>query len=102
MARRATKLEKEFESNFIGRLEEKFPGCVIIKGNSTFRQGVPDRLLLHEGHWAFLEFKREENSDRQENQDYYIEKFNDMSYAAFVDPNNADEVIREIQETFRG
>lgn len=101
VARKATKLEKEFEAKFVERLEEEFPGCMIIKGNSTFRQGVPDRLLLHEDHWAFLEFKREENSDRQENQDYYIEKFNDMSYAAFVDPDNADEVIREIQSAFR-
>ena len=100
MARKATPLEKKFEAGFIDRLEEEFPGCMIIKGNSSLRQGVPDRLLLHEEHWAFLEFKREENSDRQENQDFYIEKFNGMSYAAFVDPENADEVIREIHTAF--
>lgn len=100
MARKATPLEKKFEAGFIDRLEEEFPGCMIIKGNSSLRQGVPDRLLLHEDHWAFLEFKREENSDRQENQDFYIEKFNGMSYAAFVDPENADEVIREIHTAF--
>lgn len=102
MPRKSSKLEKEFEASYIKRLENEFPGCVIIKGNSAMRQGVPDRLLLHENHWAFLEFKREENSDRQENQDYYIEKFGAMSYAAIVSPENADEVIREIQSAFGG
>jgi hypothetical protein len=99
--RKVTKLEKEFEASFVKRLEDEFPGCMIIKGNSAMRQGIPDRLLLHEDHWAFLEFKREANSDLQENQDYYIEKFNGMSYAAIVEPENADEVIREIQSAFR-
>jgi hypothetical protein len=102
MPRKSTPLEKKFEKDFIDRLKEEFPGCEIIKGNSAMRQGVPDRLLLWEDHWAFLEFKREEGSDREENQEYYIEKFNDMSYASFVEPSNADEVISEIQQAFRG
>lgn len=97
---RLTKLEKEFESDYLDRLEKEFPGCVIIKGNSTMRQGIPDRLLLHEDNWAFLEFKRASNSDQQENQEYYIQKFGEMSYASFVHPGNADEVISEIHQAF--
>ena len=98
---RKTKLESEFESDYIKRLEDKFPGCEIIKGNSSMRQGIPDRLLLWEDNWAFLEFKRRDGSDLQENQDWYIKKFNEMSYAAFVTPENADEVLDEIQAAFR-
>lgn len=94
------KLEREFEKNFMDDLNKALPGGHWIKGNSQMQQGIPDRMFLHGRNWAMLEFKREENSDKQENQDYFVEKFNKMSYAAIVSPENRDEVLNEIQQTF--
>lgn len=94
------KLEAEVEKKFMEDLNERLPGGHWLKGNSQMQQGIPDRMFLHGTNWAMLEFKRETNSDRQENQDYFIEKFNKMSYAAFVSPENYDEVLDEIQQTF--
>lgn len=97
---RKTKLEKDFESDFMKDLNEVLPGGVWIKGNSAMRQGIPDRLFLHENHWALLEFKRDPKSTKEANQEWYVEKFNEMSYSAIVTPENAKQVIDEIQQAF--
>lgn len=94
------KLEREIEKEFVRDLNERLPGGRWIKGNSQMQQGIPDRMFLHGPHWAMIEFKREEDSDRQENQAWFIEKFNGMSYAAIVSPENRDEVLDEIQRHF--
>lgn len=96
-----SKLESDFSEVFTDALEEAFPDSMVIKGNSAYRQGVPDWLLLDGPNWAALELKRDETAKKQPNQPYYVEKMNGMSYAAFVTPSNYREVIDEIQSTFR-
>lgn len=95
------KLEREFEKEFMKDLDERLPGGHWIKGNSQMQQGIPDRMFLHGPHWAMLEFKRDKDSDEQPNQPYFVEKFNNMSYAAIVSPENRQEVLDEIQQAFR-
>lgn len=94
------KLESDFKKTVKDELEDTFPGCLVIMGNSASRQGIPDWLLLHENNWAALELKRAENSPHQPNQDHYVDQLNHMSYAAFVHPDNYHEVINEIQSAF--
>lgn len=101
MPKRRTKLEKDFEDDFMDELDAVLPDGFWIKGNSTMRQGIPDRLFLHGPNWALLEFKRDSKSAIQPNQDWYVEKFNEMSYSAIVTPENYREVIDEIQSAFR-
>lgn len=84
------------------RLEAQFPGCVIIKQDpGTSFQGVTDHIVLYEDKWAALETKRTAKSKRQPNQEYYVGKFGEMSYSAFVDPSNIEEVMDDLQSTFR-
>ena len=98
---RKTKKESDFEADFMERLDESMPEKGFwLKGNSAMRQGVPDRMYLNGPHWAALEFKKADGSDIQPNQPYYVEKLGAMSYAAFVTPENADEVISGIQQAF--
>lgn len=92
--------ESKFQKELKDELVERFPGCMIIKGNSSDRQGLPDLLLLHESNWAALEVKRDARAEHQPNQDHYVEKLNDMSFAAFVHPDNYREVLDEIQTAF--
>jgi hypothetical protein len=99
---REKKLESEIEAKFKKDLDARLPGGWWIKGNSQMQQGIPDRMFLHGEHWAMLEFKRADNSDLQENQDWFIEKFDDMSFARFVSADNYQEVLDEIQEAFGG
>lgn len=93
--------EGRFKERLLERLKSEFPGCVILWGNSAMRQGIPDILVLHNQHWAMLEAKESEKAAHQPNQDYYVDILDDMSYAAFVYPENLEGVILDLQHTFR-
>lgn len=92
--------ESKFETRLIAKLEHMFPGCYVIKQDSSFRQGIPDRLVLWRNMWAALEVKASANAVEQPNQSYYIEEFDRMSFAAFIYPENEEEVLSDLQRAF--
>lgn len=93
-----SKLERDFQSDLIDELNEIYPekkGNFITKFEP--RQGVPDILILHDNKWALLECKKSKDEPRQPNQDFYVEKFNNMSFSRFIYPENKEEVLNELQ-----
>lgn len=94
------KRENTYQSALIKRIEERFPGCFVMKNDEQYRQGTPDLTVLHGDRWAMLEVKRSEDEPKQPNQDYYVEKLDGMSYAAFVYPSNEEEVLDALQRAF--
>lgn len=92
--------ESKFQSDLIKKLENLFPGCIILKNDANLRQGIPDLTILYGRYWATLETKRGARASRQPNQEYYVEKLDEMSYAAFVHPGNEEEVLRDLQLAF--
>lgn len=93
-------LEREYQKGLIKRLRSLFPGIVILKNDPNYIQGFPDLTLLFGNNWACLETKRQRDSVHQPNQDYYIRKLNNMSFAAFVQPENEEEVLNALQQAF--
>lgn len=93
------KLESEFQANLVKELKEIFPDAIIFKNENT--QGIPDLTILHGERWALLECKRSENSSHRPNQDYYVNKANNMSFAAFIYPENKEEVIYGLKQALR-
>lgn len=93
-------LENKFQAKLIKELKDVFPGCVVMKNDSSYIQGIPDLLVLHKDKWAALEVKKNKNASHQPNQDYYVNKMNDMSYSRFIYPENKEEVINELKERF--
>lgn len=91
------KLERKYQAGLIKRLKAHFPGLVIMKNDPTYIQGIPDLTLLRGSKWAMLETKRSEKAPHRPNQDYYICLFNTMSYAAFIYPENEEEIIRDLE-----
>lgn len=93
-------LETPFKKELCDEIERRFPGCMILRNDPRYLQGVPDILVLYKGKWAALETKRSANAKIQPNQEYYVDKMNDMSYAAFVYPENRDEVLNAMGYMF--
>lgn len=94
------KREGKFKTELIQELEFLFPGCLILKNDAGYLQGIPDLLILFKHTWAALETKRTLNSSRQPNQEYYIEELDSMSFASFICPENKQEVLYELQQAF--
>lgn len=89
-----------FQAKVVAELEEMFEGCLVLKGNSSFRQGIPDILVLYKDRWAMLEVKASKNANRQPNQEYYVDELDEMSFAAFIYPENKEQVLYDLQQSF--
>ena len=93
--------ENQYQAKVIKKLKEMFPGCEILKTDASYRQGLPDLLLLWYDYWATLEVKSSALAQVQPNQDHYIQKLNDMSFAAYIYPENEEEVLSALQQAFK-
>lgn len=93
--------ENAYQAYLIGMLREIFPGCFILKNDSAYLQGVPDLLILYRRKWAMLEVKVSEDSPVQPNQTYYVDMLDDMSFAAFIYPENEEEVLNDLQRALQ-
>lgn len=94
-------LESNFQRKLIKELKERFPGAIVLKTDPNYIQGFPDLLMLWKQHWAAFECKRESDAHKQPNQEFYVDILNQMSYAAFIDPNNKGKVLDELERTFK-
>lgn len=94
------KKESEFQSKLKKELKERFPGCIVTKLDSGDIQGIPDLLVLYKNKWATLENKRSAKASKRPNQEYYVNKMNEMSFSRFIYPENKDSVLDELGEMF--
>lgn len=90
--------ESKFQAALIKEIKKLLPGSYILKNDPLYIQGIPDLLILYKNKWALLECKRSAKEKHQPNQEYYIEKFGEMSFASFIYPENKEEVLRGLQQ----
>ena len=95
---RSSRLESGFQDRLRDELKELFPGCMIFKMDQI--QGIPDLLVLYYDTWAALECKQHSRAKRQPNQEYYVERMDEMSFSRFICPENKDEVLYELHLHF--
>lgn len=93
--------ENQYQKKLIKKLEKLFPGCIILKNDSSYRQGMLDLTILWKKYWASLEVKDSISSSMRPNQEYYIEQLDKMSFAAKIYPENEMEVLSALQQAFR-
>ncbi len=94
-------LERNFQAKLIKELKERFPGCIVMKNDPGYIQGIPDLTILYENKWATLECKNNKKASKRSNQEYYVNKMNTMSFSRFISPENKEEVLNDLQRTFR-
>ncbi len=95
-----TMLESQFQAKLIKELKKRFPGCIVMKSDSGYLQGIPDLLILYNDKWASLECKQSAGAKRQPNQEYYVGKMDEMSFSRFICPENKEEVLHDLQQSF--
>lgn len=97
------KLENKFQSKLIQELKSMFPGCMVLKNDANYKQGIPDLTIFYKDKWATLECKKSlaDRKRPQPNQEHYVEIMDKMSFSRFIYPENKEEVLDELQRTFK-
>lgn len=90
--------ENAFKKEVLNNIRENIlPGCLILAGDASRIQGIPDTIILYGPRWAALEFKRSSTAPYRPNQEYYIHLMNEMAYASVIHPDNEVQVYGELQ-----
>ena len=95
------KLESKFQKELMDEIRARYPGCVILKNDSSYIQGFPDWTILYKDKWAVLEAKQSKRAKKQPNQDYYVGQLDSMSYSRFVYPENKEEILDDLERIFK-
>lgn len=91
-------LERDYQAMLIKKIRRLLPGCVILKNDCDYMQGIPDLTILYGDRWAMLEVKTSKAVRSQPNQRYYIGELNRMSFASFIYPSIEEEVLGALQQ----
>lgn len=94
-------VERQFQAKLIKELKARFPGCLILKNDPNYLQGVPDLLILFNNRWASLECKKNGLSAKRPNQEYYVERMNTMSFSRFIFPENREDVLNDLERALK-
>ena len=93
--------ENQYQAKIIKKLTLMFPECIVYKMDPSYQQGIPDLLILWHDYWAALEVKTSALAHVQPNQDHFVQKLSDMSFAAYIYPENEEEVLNALQQAFK-
>lgn len=93
--------ENAFQSRLIKEIKNMLPGCMVLKNDPNYIQGIPDLSIFYNGKWAMLECKKSAHEEHQPNQDIYVDRANQMSFARFIYPENKTEVLDELQQALQ-
>lgn len=94
--------ETAFKHDLIKEIKSRFPGAIVTKLDPNHIQGIPDLLVLYKNKWATLECKKSEDAPARPNQPYYVDLMNKMSFSSFIFPENKEEVLNEMEQSFSG
>lgn len=92
-------LERDFQKLVISNIRKRIPGAKVFKLDPSTCQGLPDLMIIHRDKYGMLEVKRNKNAKHRPNQDYYVKEINEWSFAAFIHPDNMEEVLNDLQKS---
>ena len=95
------KKESKFQALLIKKIKERYEGAIVLKNDSGYKQGIPDLTILYKDKWAALECKQHDKASHQPNQDYYVSKMDEMSFARFISPENEEDILNEMDKAFK-
>lgn len=101
------KNEAEYQQYLVREIYKLLPGkrmidTIVIVTDPNYLQGIPDLLVLHHSKFAFLEVKLSEKSKQQPNQEWYVRRWGEFVFSAFIYPENEREVLSALQQALAG
>jgi hypothetical protein len=93
--------ERDFQPKLIKEIKKRLPGCLVMKNDPNYIQGIPDLSVLYGSKWALLEVKKSKKASKQPNQPYYIQYAKDNAYGAIVSPENNEDILNELQQALQ-
>ena len=91
-----------FASHIRQRIECEYEGCLVIHLDpNDVHQGIPDFLILYRNRWAMLEVKKSRTAKRQPNQQYWVDYYDQMSFAAVIYPENEELIFDAMEHTLK-
>lgn len=94
-------LEGKYKTELKKRMEERFPGALILKNDEQLCPGIFDLVIMWGPWYAAVEVKRNAKAAYRPNQEYYLQRVVDMGGLAFtLYPENEEEVLDAIQQSF--
>ena len=93
--------ERDFQPKLIKEIKKRLPGCLVMKNDPNYIQGIPDLSVLYGSKWALLEVKKSKKATKQPNQPYYIQYAKDNAYGAIVNPENKEDILNELQQALQ-
>lgn len=95
-----SRLERDYQPKLMKRITSMFPGCVVVKNDANYLQGILDWTIFYKNRYALLEVKKSEKEKPQPNQPYYAALFGQMAFAAFIYPENEVDVLEALAKYF--
>jgi hypothetical protein len=94
--------ESEYQTKVIKKIKKIFNLADedVLKNDSAYISGIPDWVIFCGQKYAMLEIKISETANIQPGQPYYINHFNNQSFARFIYPENEKEVLKDLEEYF--
>jgi len=93
--------ERDFQPKLIKEIKKRLPGCLVMKNDPNYIQGIPDLSVMYGSKWALLEVKKSKKATKQPNQPYYIQYAKDNAYGAIVSPENKEDILNELQQALQ-
>ena len=87
--------ENAYQSMLKRKISNILPTAIVIKTDDL--QGFPDLIILNNYKWAALEIKRSRSASHRPNQNYWVDRLDEMSFAAFIYPENEEAVLRDLE-----
>ena len=94
------KVESDIQGPLIKEIEKRYPGCIVLKNDANYKQGIPDLTVMYHDKYAILETKRNENASYRPNQETYLKLFDNWSFGRRIQPENKEEVLNELDAFF--
>ena len=94
--------EATFRTKWLNKFKKLSPDIFIEFADPKRKNGIPDVIIFYKKKYARLETKRSKNASKRLHQQYYIDYFNSQGiYAAFLTPENQEEVYNALRRYFK-